>query len=93
MKTPFIAVAASLIGCVFLPQTTSVYNADCHVQEQHMTLELQQIASFGRCANQGCAALLVAAGAVTASSAVVSGSIVVGGNVVYWLERRGNCAR
>ncbi|MGC2519313.1 MAG: hypothetical protein WA373_09455 [Burkholderiales bacterium] len=58
-----------------------------------MVLELQQIGVFGGCVNEGCVALLVAAGAVTAASAVVSGSIVVAGNVVYWFEKQGQCAK
>ncbi len=56
-----------------------------------MIIELQQIGTFGHCANEGCVSLLVFLGAVTAASAVVSGSIVVAGNAVYWLEKRGQC--
>ncbi len=56
-------------------------------------MQPQQVAALGGCANEGCVALLVAAGAVTAASAVVSGSIVVAGNVVYWFEKQGQCAR
>jgi hypothetical protein len=58
-----------------------------------MVLELQQIGFFGGCVNEGCIALLVAAGAVTAASAVVSGSIVVAGNTVYWFEKQGQCGK
>jgi len=83
--------AALLAGCVYVPVTTSVYDADCRIYARQMTLEMAQIASFGHCANEGCVALLATAGAVTAASAVVSGSIVVAGNIVYWFEKRGHC--
>ena len=78
-------------GCVWLPHTTNVYDADCEIETRSMTLEAYQVASLGRCANEGCAALLVAAGVVGAATAVVSGSVVVAGNVVYWLEKKGRC--
>ncbi len=58
-----------------------------------MHLESTQVAGFARCTNDGCIALLVAAGVVTAASAVVSGSIVVTGNVVYWFQKQGRCVR
>jgi hypothetical protein len=61
------------------------------IEARHMTLEMAQIGYFGRCSGQGCAELLVAAGAVAAASAVVSGSIVVTGNIVYWFEKQGRC--
>lgn len=56
-----------------------------------MTLEAYQVASIGGCSNDGCVALLAAAGVVSAASAVVSGSVVVTGNVVYWVEKKGRC--
>jgi hypothetical protein len=82
---------AFLSGCIYLPRTTTVYDANCQVEARHMTLEMTQIGAFGHCQGQGCAELLVAAGAVAAASAVVSGSIVVTGNVVYWFEKQGRC--
>jgi hypothetical protein len=80
-----------LQGCIYLPRTTTVYDQNCKVQARQMTMELTQIIGFGRCQGQGCAELLVAAGAVTAASAVVTGSIVVTGNIVYWFEKQGRC--
>lgn len=83
--------AAAVAGCVYLPHTSHHYNADCEIDEKHMTLEQYQVASLAGCANEGCVALLAAAGVVSAASAVVSGSVVVTGNVVYWLEKKGGC--
>jgi hypothetical protein len=88
-----LMLAGTLAACVYLPRETSVYDADCRIASRQMTLEVTQVGAFGRCANEGCVAMLVAAGAVTAASAVVSGSIVVAGNVVYWFEKQGRCAR
>jgi hypothetical protein len=85
-------LAAALGGCVYVPVTHEVYDADCGIVARHMELDLRQIGVFsGGCVNEGCAALLAAIGAVTAASAVVSGSIVLAGNVVYWFEKRGQC--
>jgi len=80
-------------ACIYVPQTTSVYDEQCKIYARHMTLEATQVEAFVRCTNEGCIALLLGAGAVTAASAVVSGSIVVAGNVVYWFEKQGQCAR
>ena len=88
-----IFMAAGLAGCVVLPRTTAVYDQDCHVEARHMELESQQVLSLVGCRNEGCVAVLVAAGAVAAASAVVSGTIVVTGNVVYWFEKQGRCVR
>ena len=90
---PALTVAALLGGCIYLPQTTTVYDPYCQILARKMVLQAQQVAALGGCANEGCVALLVAAGAVTAASAVVSGSIVVAGNVVYWFEKQGQCVR
>ena len=84
-------LAATLSACVFLPETTTRYDPDCGVTQRHMTLKAYQIAAFGGCRNEGCAELLVIAGAVSATSLVISGSIAVVGDAVYWLERRGRC--
>jgi len=58
-----------------------------------MDLQPVQIAAISGCSDDGCAALLVAAGATAAASAVISGSIVIAGNVVYWFEKQGRCVR
>jgi len=92
-RCALLAIAGLLAGCIYVPRTASVYDQDCQIYARHMTLEITQVGTFGRCQNEGCVALLVGAGAVTAASAVVSGSIVVAGNVVYWFEKQGQCAR
>jgi hypothetical protein len=80
-----------LQGCVVLPRTTNVYDADCRINARQMDLEVTEIGGFASCRNEGCVAILVAAGAVTAATAVVSGSIVIAGNIVYWFEKQGRC--
>ena len=91
MRKTAALLAIVLQGCIYLPRTTTVYDQNCKVQARQMTMELTQIGGFGRCQGQGCAELLVAAGAVAAASAVVTGSIVVTGNIVYWFEKQGRC--
>ncbi len=89
-----LAVAASLLplaGCVMVPRTTETYDPDCRITTRQMELQPVQIGSLMGCHNQGCAALLVAAGATAAASTVISGSIVIVGNVVYWFEKQGRC--
>lgn len=86
-----LAASVLLQGCIYFPRTTTVYDEDCRIEARHMQLEMAQIGAFGRCSGQGCAQLLVAAGAVAAATAVVSGSIVITGNVVYWFEKQGRC--
>lgn len=88
-----VATALCLQACVVVPRTTTVFDEDCQVHARQMVLDMQQVGYFAGCANQGCMALLVAAGAVTAATAVVSGSIAVAGNIVYWFERQGQCVR
>ena len=83
---------ALLQGCVYLPRTTSVYDAQCKLQTKQMTLRAEPFGHIGSCSGKDCAYVLVALGAISAGSAVVSGSIVVVGNVVYWLEKHGKCA-
>jgi len=78
-------------GCVYLPETTTRYNPDCGIYERKAIMQAHQVGSLLGCQDEGCAVLLVAAGAVTAASAVISGSVVVIGNVVYWLEKQGQC--
>jgi len=82
-----------LQACVYVPWTTEVYDFDCRVTSKKMMLQPVQIVAIRGCANEGCAAVLVAAGATAAASAVISGSIVVVGNVVYWFEKQGRCRR
>lgn len=86
-------VALLFQGCVFVPRTVNVYDDKCRIMARQMTLQMEQVAGFAHCSNEGCATLLAAAGVVSAASAVVSGSIVVAGNVVYWFEKRGQCSR
>ena len=92
VKRCALLIAGLLAACVYVPRTSSVYDADCKIYARQMNLEVAQIGGFVRCANEGCVALLVGMGAVTEASAVVSGSIVVAGNVVYWFEKKGQCA-
>jgi len=93
-SSQFLALLLLLLqGCVYLPRTTVVYDADCRITSKRMDLQPVQIAAISGCSNDGCAALLVAAGATAAASAVISGSIVVAGNVVYWFEKQGRCVR
>jgi hypothetical protein len=86
-------VALLLSACVVVPRTEIVFDDDCKIQKRQMVLDVHQVGYFGGCANHGCVALLVGAGAVATATAVISGSIAVVGNVVYWLERRGQCFR
>ena len=86
-----IPVLLVLAGCIYLPQTTTVYDQKCRILARKMVLQVQQVPLFGSCSNQGCVAALVGVGAVSAATMVVSGSIVVAGNVVYWFEKQGQC--
>ncbi len=94
-RAPFLpvipAVAAGLAGCIVLPRTHEAYDPQCHVVTRHVTLQAVQVAQMGACANQGCAALVLAAGVGVAASTVVSGSIALVGNVAYWAEKQFNC--
>lgn len=58
-----------------------------------MVLKPCQINALIGCQIEGCAALLVLAGAVTAASVVVSGSVAVVGDTVFWLQDEGHCWR
>jgi len=86
-----LGLAAVGAGCVMVPRTAETYDPECRIRTRQMELQPVQIGSLMGCHNQGCAALLVAAGADAAASAVVSGSIVIAGNVVYWFEKQGRC--
>ena len=86
-----LGLATTLAGCVYVPRTTQVYDADCRVMVKHMVLEGEQVASIQACSNQNCVALVVGAAVVTAATVVVSGSIVVVGNIAYWFERQVRC--
>lgn len=88
-----VALCLLLPACVMVPRTQEAWDPECRTIARSMTLQPVQVAYFGGCANEGCAALLVLAGATTAVSAVVSGSIAVVGNAVYWLEKQGRCQR
>lgn len=87
------AALLALSGCIYLPVTTQVYDADCRIQARQMSLQPVQLAAVSGCSNRGCVAILAAAGVTAAASAVVSGTLVVVGNVAYWLERQGRCLR
>ena len=93
MALPGTLLIASLVlcSCVFIPRSTTRFDPACGITQRHMTLEAYQIAAFGGCRNEGCAELLVLAGAVSAASLVVSGCVVAVGEVVYWLEAKGRC--
>jgi len=93
MSRSWLPLVLWLSGCVFVPQTTTVYDEQFRISAQHMELQSAQIGSLESCRNEGCVAILVGAGAVAAASAVVSGSLVVAGNVVYWFEKQGKCER
>ncbi|HEY0818369.1 MAG TPA: hypothetical protein VGD46_06300, partial [Rhizobacter sp.] len=67
-----LLLAASLSACVVVPRTEIVYDDDCKIQKRQMVLDVHQVGWFGGCANQGCVALLVGAGAVATASAVIS---------------------
>lgn len=82
---------ALLGGCVYFPNTTTVYDEKCQTYQRHMTLEVQQVGTFVGCHGEACVGVLVVMGAVSASTAVVSGSVVVVGNAVYWIEKQGRC--
>lgn len=86
-------MAGALAGCVVVPQTREVYDADCRTLKRQVTLEAAVLGGFQSCRGDACAGMLVAAGAVSAASAVISGSIAVVGNVVYWFELQGRCQR
>jgi hypothetical protein len=88
-----VAAAGLLVmaGCIVVPRTQQIYDADCQVMRHSMTLEAGVVGNLGGCRANECAALLATYGIVAAASLVVSGSIVVVGNVVYWIERQGPC--
>lgn len=88
---PALAVALLLAGCVVVPREAHVYDERCRSYVRQVVLEAEVIGSFGHCHNEGCLAMLAAAGIVTGVSAVVSGSVAIVGNVVHWIERRGQC--
>ena len=80
-----------LSGCVYMPETTTRYNAECGIYERRMTMQPYQVGSLMGCQDEGCVTGLVVAGVASAASAVITGSVVVVGNMVYWLERQGQC--
>lgn len=86
-----LLLALAGAGCIVVPQTREVYDADCRVLTRQVTLEVAVVGGLHSCAGDACLAMLVSAGVVTAASAVVSGSIALVGNVAYWFERQGRC--
>ncbi|WP_239237712.1 hypothetical protein [Candidatus Nitrotoga sp. BS] len=86
-----LSLVTMLEACMYLPLSTQVFDPDCQVVANHMVLQEVQIAAVHQCANQGCLALVVGAGAVTAASVIISGTIVIAGNIAYWFERRAQC--
>ena len=91
VRALIICAMLALGACIYVPRTSVVYDEGCQIEARRMTMQPVQIGALGHCQGQGCAELLVAAGAVAAASAVVSGSIVITGNVVYWFEKQGRC--
>jgi hypothetical protein len=88
-----VALAALASGCVVVPVTRDVYDADCRMMRREVTLEAAVLGQFHSCAGQECSMLLATLGVVSAASLVVSGSLAVVGNVVYWMEHEANCRR
>jgi len=86
-------IPALLGGCVYMPETSLVYDPDCGVYERKMTLEAYQVGSLMGCRDEGCVTTLVVMGAASAASVIVSGSVMVVGNVASWLEKKGQCMR
>ena len=68
-------------------------DSECQVVARKMVLQEVQVAAISQCANQGCVALVAAAGVVAAASIVISGSIVIVGNLAYWLETKAGCLK
>jgi hypothetical protein len=93
VRSAVVVALLALQACVAVPRTTQVYDEGCRIHARQMVLEIEQVGAIGGCVNQGCVALLVAAGVITAASVVVSGSIVIAGNVAYWFEKQGQCQR
>jgi hypothetical protein len=91
-KLAAVLQVAWLQGCVYLPQTTEVYDRECQVVAKRLVLQGVQVAAIYNCANEGCIALVLSAGVVTAASVVISGTIVIAGNIAYWFERKANCS-
>lgn len=92
-RAGWICLLASLLlqSCVYVPITTTRYDADCQILARHMTMEPVQVAQLSSCSNAQCTDFMVVAGFTAAASAVISGSIVIVGNVVYWMEKQGSC--
>ena len=88
-----LGLAALLQACIYVPRTTGVYDPECQIVAKQMVLDVVQVGSIQGCSNEGCIALVVAAGVTATASAIVSGSIAVVGNVVYWMERQGQCRK
>ena len=92
-RLKFLVLAALVLlqACMYVPRTTQVFDPECQAVANHMVLQEVQLAAIQRCSNEGCVALIVAAGVITVASVIISGTIVVAGNIAYWLERRAGC--
>ncbi|HEY9066281.1 MAG TPA: hypothetical protein VIO33_14950 [Burkholderiaceae bacterium] len=90
---PAFAAAVLLQACVYVPRNTQTFDRDCQVVANHLVLQEVQVGAIQRCANEGCVALIVAAGVTAVASVIISGTIVVVGNVAYWLERKAGCLK
>lgn len=88
-----LLATAALQACIVVPRTTGRFDPECRLVERRMVLDVVQIGAIHSCANDGCVALVVAAGVTAAASAIVSGSIAVVGNVAYWMEHQGQCRK
>ena len=91
LATVLASIPALLGGCVYMPETTVVYDPDCGIYERRMTLEAYQVGSLMGCRDEGCVTTLVVMGVASAASAIISGSVMVVGNVASWLEKKGRC--
>lgn len=90
-RSPWLAAALLLAGCIVVPRTAEVYDPQCRTFVRQVVLETEVVGAIGGCRNDGCVVMLASMGVISAASAVVSGSIAVVGNMLYWAERRGQC--
>ena len=93
-KLFYASIACVLSACIFVPvvNESDPESTNCKTFTQSMSLDSVQLQGYGRCQNQGCAALLASAAVVSAGSAIISGSIVLTGNTIHWLEYQGTCS-
>ncbi|KAF0163583.1 MAG: hypothetical protein FD157_2913 [Rhodocyclaceae bacterium] len=91
LATVLASIPILLGGCVYMPETTVVYDPECGVYERKMTLEAYQVGSLMGCRDESCVTTLVVMGVASAASAIISGSVMVVENVASWLEKKGRC--